>query len=246
VGRVNLVALNKVSYSINNLAILEDISLDIQAGEILTLIGPNGAGKSTLIKLILGMLAPVSGSIQRLKALKIGYVPQKITINTLVPLTVQRFLYLSPAANPSKISKLAEKLMITKILHRPVSLISGGEFQRVLLARALINEPELLVLDEPAQAVDVTGQAELYALIRNVQQELACTVLMVSHDLHIVMAGTDRVICLNKHICCHGCPQKVSLDPEFTKLFGNNVATNLALYAHSHNHEHHLHGGIVK
>jgi len=241
---VSLVSLHKVNYLINGVSILEDISFEINQGEILTLIGPNGAGKSTLIKLILGMLVPVNGTVKRLKTLKIGYVPQEVTINTLVPLTVRRFLELSPRASQSKIDQLSAKLMITKTLDTPVSLISGGEFQRVLLARALINEPELLVLDEPAQAVDVTGQAELYALIRAVQRELGCAVVMVSHDLHIVMAGTDRVICLNKHICCQGCPQTVSVDPEFTKLFGTNVASSLALYAHSHNHEHTLHGGV--
>jgi zinc transport system ATP-binding protein len=241
---MKLVSLDEVSYSINKLSILEDISFNIHKGEIITLIGPNGAGKSTLIKIILGMLRPTSGSVWRQNTLNIGYVPQKVTINTLVPLSVQRFLALSPIANRDNISEVAEKLMLTKILTNPVTQISGGELQRVLLARALINKPDLLVLDEPAQAVDVTGQAELYALIQGVQQELGCGVLMVSHDLHIVMAGTNQVICLNKHICCYGCPQKVSVDPEFARLFGSNVAANLALYAHTHNHEHSLHGGV--
>lgn len=238
-----LVSLNDVSVRFGEVAALENISLKLNAGEIITAIGPNGAGKSTLIKLIVGLEQPTSGKVTRAKPLRIGYMPQKLHINPQLPLTTERFLLLSGPR--SKLSDAVARLDIDCLLKTPVQKLSGGELQRVLLARALMKEPELLVLDEPAQGVDVTGQAELYHLLGELRVELGCAVFMVSHDLHLVMAKTDQVLCLNKHICCHGEPESVSQHPEYIQLFGRKAAEDIAVYTHDHDHAHDLHGDVV-
>ena len=240
-----LVDLQQIGLQINKRVILENINLTVQSGETVTLIGPNGAGKSSLLKIILGLIKPTSGKITLDRNLRIGYMPQSLNVEFLMPLTVQRFLLLAPRANSKKAQAVAETLGIKDYFESPLQSISGGEMQRVLLARALLNEPELLVLDEPAQGVDMNGQAALYQLIMGVRDKLRCGILMVSHDLHLVIAGTDKVVCLNKHICCSGNPSAVTQHPEFIHLFGTALADGLAVYTHHHDHNHDLEGNIV-
>ena len=226
------------------LLILNNISLDIYPGELVSLIGPNGAGKTSLLKLVLKLQDPDRGVVRRKPGLKIAYMPQKIEVNPMLPMTVEGFLALS-GARKKTYRRAADRLAIADILARPVQTVSGGELQRVLLCRAMLRNAELLVLDEPAQGVDIAGQAEMYGLIQSIREEQGCAVLMVSHDLHLVMANTDRVVCLNQHICCQGHPEQVSNDPAYRQLFGRGVAENLAVYTHHHDHEHDIHGNVV-
>jgi zinc transport system ATP-binding protein len=214
--------------------IIKDISLTIAPGEIVTLIGPNGCGKTTLVRALLGLLPFSAGSIDMPDKLTIGYMPQVCHIEPTLPITVQRFLRLSGAALDAGLN---EKLRIEHLLKQSMQVLSGGEMQRVLMARALMRKPKLLVLDEPVQGVDITGQSKLYDLITEVRDELGCSVLMVSHDLHVVMAKTDKVICLNQHICCSGTPEAVQQDPAYLHLFGSH-AEKLAVYTHDHDHDH--------
>lgn len=231
-----LVELDKVAYQIANKPILENIELSVYPKEIVSLVGPNGAGKSTLIKILVGLLAPTKGSIRLKSGITIGYTPQKIQLSAILPLTVLRFLKLVKAQRPLE-EVLVELNISSKLLDTMVWNLSGGEWQRVLLARALIQKPDLLVLDEPAQGIDLIGQAALYTLLRQIRDKYQCGILLVSHDLHIVMAGTDRVVCLQQHICCQGHPETVSKDPAFQALFGP-IAQDLALYTHRHDHQH--------
>jgi zinc transport system ATP-binding protein len=217
--------------------LLEDASISVVRNEVVTLIGPNGAGKSTLIRVILGLLKPDRGTVRRADKLRIGYMPQRVAIDSSLPLTVERFLSLLGRDN----ARLQHCLGLTGTAHlsrQPVQSLSGGELQRVLLARALYRDPQLLVLDEPVQGVDVGGQASLYRLIQRIKAETGCGVLMVSHDLHLVMAATDRVVCLNQHVCCEGSPESVSNNPAFVQLFGDTAAPDVALYTHQHDHSH--------
>jgi zinc transport system ATP-binding protein len=215
---------------------LSEVSLALSPGEIVTVIGPNGAGKTTLLRVVLGLQRPDAGSVQRRPGLCVGYVPQRLAIDETLPLTVRRFLTLvSGTRRPIK-DVLAE-VGAPHTSDLPVQTLSGGEFQRVLLARALLREPDLLVLDEPVQGVDIAGQAELFALIRRIRDRRGCGVLLVSHDLHLVMAATDHVICLNHHVCCSGHPEAVSRDPAYRALFGAAI-DGFALYAHHHDHRH--------
>lgn len=225
-------------------SILRNLDLDVHEREIITVIGPNGSGKTTLLRMLLGMMRSDEGEILRMPELRIGYVPQSIHFDQSMPLTVLNLLRLI-STDRRHINEVAEELEITPYLNRQVHALSGGELQRVLLTQALLNEPHLLVLDEPVQGVDFSNQAALYKLIRNIARERGCAVLMVSHDLHLVMAGTDRVICLNGHICCSGTPQHVSRDPEFINLFGADVANQIAYYVHHHDHRHDEHGDVV-
>lgn len=240
-----LVDLNNISVTLANKTILQNISLTLARGKILTLLGPNGAGKSTLVKLILGLIKPTSGKLTKFRSLNIGYVPQKIHLDPSLPITVIRFLKLAPKFKSAHLNDVLEKLGIVSLIKQPMQSLSGGEMQRVLLARALLNQPDLLVLDEPTQGVDLNGQIELYALIEKIRDELACGVIMVSHDLHLVMAKTDHVLCLNTHICCSGSPENVAIHPEFIAMFGRSVAEKIAIYPHHHNHSHDLHGHIL-
>ncbi len=233
-----LITVEHVGLTLQNRMILDDISLSVRRGEIVTLIGPNGAGKSTLLKIVLGLLQPTRGAVKINKNIRIGYMPQKLAIESLMPLTVSRFLALSPRAQTDKIADLTKELNIEYILQLPLQNISGGELQRVLLARALLNDPDLLVLDEPAHSVDINSQAALYQLIANARNKYNCGILMVSHDLHLVIKGTDQVICLNHHICCSGHPATITQNPEFIHLFGTRVANELAVYTHHHDHQH--------
>jgi zinc transport system ATP-binding protein len=239
-----LMTLQDVSVQFDNTLILSEISLQLQSGQIMTLLGPNGAGKTTLVRLMLNLIVPSSGSIERQVGLRIGYMPQKLQLDATLPLTVRRFLQLKPGIDPQQLLPTLRRVKGDHLLKKPLYKLSGGELQRVLLARALLSQPQLLVLDEPTQGVDILGQLALYDLIQQLRDELGCGILLVSHDLHLVMAKTDEVICLNKHICCQGTPQMVSHHPAFLALFGCPEETQqLAFYRHQHqqhiNHCHH-------
>ncbi|MCB1857591.1 MAG: zinc ABC transporter ATP-binding protein ZnuC [Gammaproteobacteria bacterium] len=216
--------------------ILEGVDLSVTAGEIVTLIGPNGAGKTTLVRIVLGLLRPDRGSVWQRPKLRIGYMPQRLQLSENMPLTVRRFLRLIPRVHLSGFDKVIREMGITHLLDNPMQSLSGGEHQRVLLARALMRAPDLLVLDEPVQGVDVAGQAELYRHIGRIRDFYGCGVLMVSHDLHLVMATTDQVMCINHHVCCVGHPESVSQHPAYLELFGRPVDDGLAFYTHRHDH----------
>lgn len=240
----NLVEATQVSYSEGAKLILQDISLTLMKGQIVSIVGPNGAGKTTLLKILLGLIKPSHGKVSTAPHLRIGYMPQRLQVDPLFPLTVKRFLQLGQT-NVALEKTLAEVGVKEQILHNPLYTLSGGELQRVLLARALLRQPQLLVLDEPAQGVDLLGQGEFYDLIAQIRARQGCAILLVSHDLNVVMAQTDIVVCLNQHVCCSGHPEKVSKDPAFTALFGH-VAQNLAFYTHRHDHHHDVHGEVVE
>jgi zinc transport system ATP-binding protein len=239
-----LIRLQNVGVRFSGQDVLQDVNLQLQAGEIVTLIGPNGAGKTTLVRSVLGLLKPDRGQIWRKPRLTIGYMPQKLQVDATLPLSVLRFLQLVPRVDRKRALSALEEVGAGRVIDSPLQSVSGGELQRVLLARALLREPQLLVLDEPVQGVDVSGQADLYRLITQLRERYGCGVLMVSHDLHLVMSTTDQVVCLNHHVCCSGHPEKVSEDPAFIELFGQD-AQSLAIYHHRHNHNHDLHGSVV-
>lgn len=252
-----LAKLNHINLKTGNRKLLHDVSLSVQSGRILTVIGPNGAGKSTLLRVLLGLMPADSGVVWKKPDLRIGYVPQHVHISPLLPITVDRFIRLGQSqqawfetANHRKKSReqrlaVLKEMGIVDLRDQPLQALSGGEMQRVLLSRALLVEPELLVLDEPAQGVDVSGQSEVYQLIQQVRDARGCGVLLISHDLHLVMSASDQVICLNQHICCHGKPEKVSQHPEYLKLFGDLPIKNIAVYTHQHDHHHDMHGNIL-
>ena len=224
--------------------LVRGVSMSVAAGEIVTLIGPNGSGKSTTAKMALGVLNADEGKTHRTANLRASYVPQKLSINWTLPLAVKRFLKLTNRASESE---MRDALSATEILHltdAQMSNLSGGEFQRVLLARAIVRSPNFLVLDEPVQGVDFNGEIALYGLIENIRNRLNCGVLLISHDLHMVMSSTDKVICLNGHVCCSGTPSNVASSDEFRLLFGDRAASALAFYEHNHNHEHLLDGRV--
>lgn len=237
--RKHLLNLEAVSKTFANRMVLDKISMSISQGEITTVIGPNGAGKSTLLKIILGLIAPDNGTIERSSELRIGYMPQKLYVDPTLPLTTHRFLRLADVSASACDEALA-LTGISDLKNNSFQSLSGGEIQRVLLARAILRRPNLLVLDEPVQGVDINGQNELYRIITNLKETLNCGVVLVSHDLHLVMSDSDHVICLNHHICCQGKPEKVTQDPAYINIFGNT-----SVYNHHHNHQHTLHGQIV-
>jgi zinc transport system ATP-binding protein len=242
-----LLQLDHIALTRDGRPVLQDVNLTLRAGEILTVIGPNGAGKTCLVRIALGLLAPDRGTRHVQDGLRVGYMPQKLGLNEALPLDVQRFLTLThPGLAAEKLHAALAETGVAHALHTPVGRLSGGELQRVLLARALLREPQLLVLDEPAQGVDLTGQEELYALISAVRTQHGCGVLMVSHDLHLVMAATDHVLCLNRHVCCEGHPESVSAHPEYQRLFGLQGGKGLAVYSHRHDHHHDAHGEVCK
>jgi zinc transport system ATP-binding protein len=245
VDNQTLINADNISLEIDQRQILNNISLQINAEQIVTLIGPNGAGKTSLVKIALGLIKPTTGSVKTKKGLRIGYMPQRLHIDQSMPVSVERFLKMAVNANNNEISNVLGEVGADSLRHSQLFSLSGGELQRVLLARTLIQEPQLLVLDEPAQGVDVNGQAELYRLISDIRNRHQCGILLVSHDLHLVMSATDEVICLNQHVCCHGHPEQVSNDPAYLELFGKKDAETLAVYTHHHNHSHDLSGDIV-
>ena len=225
--------------------VLSDVHMAVRKREIVTLIGPNGSGKSTLVRLVLGLIEPDRGRVFLKPGLRIGYMPQRLVIDDALPLTVDRFLRLGGTApRQARLTVLGE-VDAERLAESPIQKISGGEMQRVLLARALLREPDLLVLDEPAQGVDMTGQADLFKLITGIRDRRGCGVLMVSHDLHLVMASTDSVICLNHHVCCTGHPETVTRHPAYIELFGPLASEELAVYTHQHDHHHAPDGEVV-
>ncbi len=225
-----------------NRPILDGVDLDIGPGEIVTVIGPNGAGKTTLVRTLLGLETPDAGSVQRRVGLTVGYAPQRFDRDPAIPMTVARFLTLARPATKDRIAAVLGEVGAGRIATQQLHGLSGGELQRVILARALIRDPDLLVLDEPVRGVDYVGEAELYGLIGKIRTTRGLGVLLISHDLHVVMAQSDRVICLNRHVCCHGIPQTVAQHPEYVRLFGPETARAFAIYTHAHDHEHDLGG----
>jgi zinc transport system ATP-binding protein len=241
----DLIRLERVNLRFGRNHVLQNISMALHRGCITTLIGPNGAGKTTLVKVVLGLTRHSDGEVWRAPGLRVGYMPQKLHVDKTFPLTVKRFLQTAQCRELPRMEQALDRVNARKLLHESIHNLSGGEMQRVLLARALLRNPNLLVLDEPVQGVDISGQLELYSLIGELRDQLNCGVLMISHDLHLVMSATDHVICMNRHICCSGNPEHVSNDPSFTDLFGARGAEQLALYNHRHNHRHNVHGDIV-
>jgi len=242
----NLLEITAVDLLIGQRQLLQQVGLTIGPSEILTIIGPNGAGKTTLIRVALGLLQPTSGKVVRKADISIGYMPQRLHIDPTFPLTVRRFLSMVGANQQEKIAPGLREVGAEQVIDSPLQNLSGGEMQRVLLARALLRSPDLLVLDEPVQGVDVHGQMELYQLITNIREQRQCAVMMVSHDLHLVMAATDRVLCLNQHICCSGTPESVTNHPAYLELFGPQAVKNLAIYSHDQTHRHDSCGDCCK
>lgn len=218
--------------------VLSGVSMGIEAGEIVTILGPNGSGKSTLLRALLGMILPDAGRVTRAPGLRVGYVPQKLAIDPSLPLSVRRFLSLPHRVGTAEADAALCRVGMEGSGAKPLAGLSGGQLQRVMLARALLGKPGLLVLDEPTQGLDQPGEAAFYRLIAEVRQATGAAILMVSHDLHVVMAASDRVICLNHHICCEGTPRVVSAAPEYRALFGLGTQGALALYQHRHDHSH--------
>ena len=219
--------------------ILHGVDIEVAPAEIVTIVGPNGSGKTTLLRLLIGALQPSAGRIRRSAALRIGYTPQRLAPDRTLPLTVDRFLALGEAASRAGRDEALAMVGLPCIGDAQIIDLSGGELQRVLLARALLRRPSLLVLDEPTQGLDQPGEAAFYRLIEKVRNDTGTAVLMVSHDLHVVMSAADRVICLNGHICCQGTPTLVLDHPEYRRLFGHGAEGALALYHHEHDHHHH-------
>lgn len=234
-----LVELNDICVQFGERKVLDNISLRLNRGEITTLIGPNGAGKSTLVKVLLGLQKTFSGKVTKPKGLKIGYVPQKLRLNDSLPLNVERFLRLAGKYSKQELNDALKLVGAEHLLKSNMHSLSGGENQRILLARALLQRPDILVLDEPAQGVDVQGQIDLYELIDTIRHRFNCAVFMVSHDLHLVMAKTDDVVCINHHVCCSGAPADIAQHPSYIALFGHTHQQPFAFYHHQHNHHHH-------
>lgn len=235
---MTLVSVQGVSVAYGANTVLRDVSLAIEPGEIVTIVGPNGSGKTTLLRTLIGAARPTSGRIITRPVLRIGYVPQKLHIDQTLPLTVDRFLRLPGGAARTAGVAALERAGVPELSQRQMSALSGGQLQRVLLARALINQPELLLLDEATQGLDQPGSAAFYLQIEEVRRQTGCAVMMISHELHVVMSASDRVVCLNGHVCCEGTPDIVSAAPEYRALFGTGTGGALALYRHEHDHAH--------
>ena len=233
-----LISANNISLSHHGKSILDKVSFELKQGEFITLIGPNGAGKSSLIKVLLGLTKADSGNIERANNIKLGYTPQTFNPNPFIPISVIDFLNLNQKVNQSFLHETATLTGTESLLDSPLKNLSGGELQRVLLTRALLNKPNVLILDEPAQNLDVNGQMHLYKLIQNIHQQQGCAVLMVSHDLHRVMKESTQVLCLYHHICCIGQPESILKDSQFNDLFADQMDDLMATYEHHHNHCH--------
>ena len=235
---MSLISSQGLSLRYGGQTVLRDVQFSISRGEIVTIVGPNGSGKSSLLRALIGALKPASGTITHAKGLRIGYVPQRLQIDATLPLTVTRFLNLPTRQQQQTVDAALTRAGVADLSERQMAGLSGGQFQRVLLARALLNDPDILILDEATQGLDQPGAAAFYRRIEEVRTELGCAVLMVSHDLHVVMAASDRVLCLNGHVCCEGAPEVVADAPEYRALFGSGTQGTLALYRHDHDHHH--------
>lgn len=245
-GGMSLIAAQGISVRMGGAEVLRGVSLAVAAGEIVTILGPNGSGKSTLLRALLGIVPLSAGRVVRAQGLRLGYVPQRLAIDPSLPITVRRFLSLPHVVTDAQAVAALTRAGLPEVAGRQMAALSGGQLQRVLLARALLSDPQLLILDEPTQGLDQPGEAAFYRLIEEVRAATGVAVLMVSHDLHVVMAASDRVICLNGHVCCEGTPQVVSTAPEYRALFGLGTQGALALYQHVHDHSHdhpHDHAG---
>ena len=233
-----LITLNNISLSHNGKNVLDDVSFKLHEGEFITLIGPNGAGKSSLIKVLLGVIKQDSGDITYTDNIRLGYTPQTFSANPFIQISVKDFLTLNQKLDSEFMLKTFELTGIKDLLKSPLKNLSGGELQKVLLTRALLNKPNVLILDEPAQNLDVDGQMQLYKLIQDIHQQQNCAVLMVSHDLHRVMKESTQVLCLYHHICCEGLPESILKDEKFNDLFADQINDLMATYEHHHNHHH--------
>ena len=238
-----LVSVDGLAVAYGGKTVLRGVDLSVRAGEIVTIVGPNGSGKTSLLRVVIGAVRPAAGRVRRRPGLRVGYVPQRLHVDPTLPITVGRFLAL-PRRSPDGARRAAlERAGVPELMDRQMGRLSGGQFQRVLLARALMAEPELLLLDEATQGLDQPGSAAFYRQIETVRRETGCAVLMISHELHVVMAASDRVVCLNGHVCCEGTPAVVASAPEYRALFGTGTGGALALYRHEHDHDHeHGHG----
>lgn len=235
---MSLIEARGVGVRFGRSVILQDVDLVLNAGEIVTIVGPNGSGKSSLLRALIGAV-PVTGSVTMAAGLRLGYVPQKLQVDHTMPMTVTRFMSLPKRRDPAEVATALARVGLDSQPKAQMADLSGGQFQRALLARALLEKPQALLLDEPTQGLDQPGTADFYALIADVRDTTGCGVLMISHDLHVVMSASDRVICLNGHVCCHGTPDVVSSAPEYRALFGQGTHGALALYRHEHDHHHH-------
>ena len=233
-----LITVQNISLNHQGKKILDDVSFTLNPGEFITLIGPNGAGKSSLIKVLLGLIKQDSGKVKRSKSIRLGYTPQLFTPNPFIPITVVDFLTLNQKVEKLFLQKTAETTGVATLLNSALKELSGGELQKVLLTRALMNKPNVLILDEPAQNLDVDGQMQLYQLIQDIHQSQDCAILMVSHDLHRVMKESSQVLCLYHHICCKGHPEAILKDEQFNDLFADQMGELMATYEHHHNHHH--------
>lgn len=242
IDRTALVSARNLFVTLSGRPILTNIDIDIHTKEIVTLIGPNGSGKTTLVRTLLEIEKQTSGTLYRTHNLKIGYVPQRFDIDSALPITVDRFIRLGSKTSNGDIDAALSETGAPQTRERQLNQLSGGELQRVLLARALLADPSLLVLDEPVRGVDYVGAAEFYALLSQLRDTRKLGILLVSHDLHVVMAQSDRVICLNKHVCCSGVPEAVAQHPEYMRLFGAEAGRTFAIYQHHHDHRHDLSG----
>ena len=236
-----LIEISKLEVKYGSKKVLQNINLTLNAGEIVTIVGPNGSGKTTLFKAIIGAIPFSKGKIKIKPNLRIGYVPQQLKVDQTLPITVERFLKLATRDN-NDFKKMIAFLGLENIYREQINNLSGGQMQRVLLARALVDEPEILLLDEATRGLDQPGIAAFYQKIENISKETNCAVLMISHDLHVVMRASDRVICINGHVCCEGTPENVATSPEYQTLFGSNIDGTFALYKHKHDHNHDVQG----
>ena len=238
---MSLIDARHLEFGHNGQRVLHNVSMTLDKGEIVTIVGPNGSGKSTLLRLLIGALTPQKGKVTRQPGLRIGYVPQKLHIDPTLPITVARFLNLPKPVPAAAAAEALRAAGVAGLDRQQMSQLSGGQFQRVLLARAILAKPDVLMLDEATQGLDQPGSAAFYRQIAAVRHDLGCAVLMVSHELHVVMSASDRVICLNGHICCEGTPEVVSAAPAYRELFGTGTGGALALYRHDHDHGHDHH-----
>lgn len=235
---MTLIAAENLSVRYGAKTVLSHVSIAVEPGEIVTIVGPNGSGKTSLLRAVIGAVDPATGSIAKKDGLRIGYVPQRLHVDPTLPMTVERFMQLTDKVGRKACAEALMQAGVPDLLKRQMSQLSGGQFQRVLLARALINRPEILLLDEATQGLDQRGSAAFYRQIEMVCRGTGCAVLMISHDLHVVMSASDRVVCLNGHVCCEGSPAVVASAPEYRALFGTGTGGALALYRHDHDHSH--------
>jgi zinc transport system ATP-binding protein len=235
---MSLIRAHGVDVRFGGARVLHGVDLSIDRGEIVTIVGPNGSGKSTLLRVLIGALVPEKGTVTRAPGLRVGYVPQRLHIDPTLPMTVRRFLDLPRRMPQDEAEAALRRASVPGVSAQQMASLSGGQFQRVLLARAILAKPDILMLDEPTQGLDQPGSASFYRQIEEVRDRIGCAILMVSHELHVVMSASDRVICLNGHVCCEGTPEVVSAAPAYRELFGTGTGGALALYRHEHDHDH--------